>query len=148
MSATRRRLVTTLSRGAFALLAALSVSSAGAQTGKPIRLLVGFPPGGGTDLIARTLAEKLKDELGAAVVVENRPGAGGTIASAFVARSAPDGYTLLVADNGSAWYVSGAPDERWNNPALTPIWNITGADIVAVDTSGLMVSSNSGQVRQ
>ena len=57
-------------------------------------------------------------------------------------------HGIILADNGTSFMLSGAPDERWNNPALTPIWNITGADIVAVDTSGLMVSSNSGQVRQ
>ena len=97
MTATRRRLVTSLSRGALALLAALSVGSASAQTGKPIRLLVGFPPGGGTDLIARTLAEKLKDELGAAVVVENRPGAGGQIAAQALKAAPADGTTLFLS---------------------------------------------------
>ncbi len=57
-------------------------------------------------------------------------------------------HGIILADNGTSFMLSGAPDERWNNPALTPIWNITGADIVAVDTTGLMVSPNSGQVRQ
>ena len=61
-------------------LSALS-SAAVAQPAKTVRILVGFPPGGGTDAIARTLAEKLKDELGTSVIVENRPGAGGQIAA-------------------------------------------------------------------
>ena len=66
------------------------------STAKPIRLLVGFPPGGGTDAIARTLSEKLKDELGQPVVVENRPGAGGQIAAQALKASAPDGTTLFL----------------------------------------------------
>ena len=64
--------------------------------GKPVRLLVGFPPGGGTDAIARLLAEKLKDSLGTAVVVENRPGAGGQIAAQLLKAAPADGSTFFV----------------------------------------------------
>jgi tripartite-type tricarboxylate transporter receptor subunit TctC len=63
---------------------------------KPIRIVVGFTPGGGTDIMARLIASKLPDLLGQSAVVENRPGAATNIANEFVARSAPDGYTLLV----------------------------------------------------
>ena len=79
---------------------ALSVAfgtSAVAQTSKTVRILVGFPAGGGTDAIARALAEKLKDELGAPVVVENRPGAGGQIASLALKSAAADGTTLFIS---------------------------------------------------
>ena len=62
---------------ALVLLAALSLGIAHAQSYKPVRILVGFPPGGGTDAIARMLAERLKDELGAAVIVENSPARAG-----------------------------------------------------------------------
>jgi tripartite-type tricarboxylate transporter receptor subunit TctC len=72
-------------------------SAAHAQPAKPIRILVGFPPGGGTDAIARTLAEKLKDELGTSVIVENRPGAGGQIAAHALKSAVPDGTTFFIS---------------------------------------------------
>lgn len=75
---------------------AAAVPSA-AHAGQPVRVLVGFPPGGGTDAIARLLAERLKDELGAPVVVDNRPGAGGQIAAQALKAAAPDGHTVFLS---------------------------------------------------
>jgi tripartite-type tricarboxylate transporter receptor subunit TctC len=80
----------------LALLSALVAGTALAQ-GKPIRILVGFPAGGGTDAIARTLADRLKDELHAPVIVENRPGAGGQIAAQALKAAAPDGTTYFIS---------------------------------------------------
>lgn len=64
---------------------------------KPVRLVVPFPAGGATDILARTISMKAAEKLGQQIVIDNRPGAGGTIGSDHVAKSAPDGYTLLIA---------------------------------------------------
>jgi len=83
---------------AFALGIAVSSASAQGYPGKSIRLIVPFTPGGISDLLARSLGTQLTPALGQQIIVENRPGAGTTIASEFVARSAPDGYTLYLQD--------------------------------------------------
>jgi tripartite-type tricarboxylate transporter receptor subunit TctC len=86
------------SRRHFAVLAlALSCGFAAAQNTKPIKLMVGFPPGGGTDAVARILAEKLKDELGTSVVVENKPGAGGQLAAQALKAAPADGSVLFLS---------------------------------------------------
>ena len=81
---------------AVAGLCAKTSWAAAYNKGKPVRLLVGFPPGGGTDAIARLLAEKMKDSLGTSVVVENKPGAGGQIAAQLLKASPADGSTFFV----------------------------------------------------
>jgi tripartite-type tricarboxylate transporter receptor subunit TctC len=84
--------------GLFVLLA-LSVSCAFSQgyPNRPIKIVVPFTPGGGNDVFGRTVAQKLWDRLGQPVVVENKPGGGSIVGADYVAKSAPDGYTLLVA---------------------------------------------------
>src|SRR5262249_20210701 len=85
---------------ALAVIAYFSVAESRAQTAnypdKPIKMVVGFSAGGGTDVIARIVAQKITDGLGQSVLVENRPGASGMIAAEAVAKSAPDGYTLMM----------------------------------------------------
>lgn len=87
---------TLLARCAVALMFVLASAGAAAQSAKTVRILVGFPAGGGTDAIARLLADKLKDALGATVIVENRPGAGGQLAAQALKAAAPDGTTFLI----------------------------------------------------
>ena len=77
------------------LLAAVVAAPAQTYPNRPIRLIVGFPPGGAVDIIARIYAQGLSTRLGQPVVVENKPGTGGNLASDMVAKAAPDGYTLL-----------------------------------------------------
>ena len=78
------------------ILLAPVAAAAQAYPAKPVRMIVGFPPGGGTDILARILAQRLSDAWGQQVVVENRPGASATIAANAVARAAADGYTLSM----------------------------------------------------
>src|SRR3954467_12842050 len=88
----------------FAALAAIALAhGAAAQNfpSKPITMVVGFEPGGGTDTVARILAKTLSDNVGQQVVVENRAGAGGDIAVDYVAKAAPDGYTIVLANVGA-----------------------------------------------
>ena len=85
------------------LVAALSTNlAAQGYPSKPIRYVVPFPPGGATDTLARVIGAKLSDAWGVPVVVENRPGAGGNVGTDLVAKSAPDGHTLLMAVNSHA----------------------------------------------
>ncbi len=80
---------------------------------RPIRIVVGFTPGGGNDIIARVFGQKLSESLGQPVIIENKPGAGAILATEYVARSAPDGYTLLVGASG-AMVINPAVYEKLN----------------------------------
>ncbi len=82
----------------------LTASCALAQQGypsKPIRIIVGSTPGGGPDIMARAIGQKLTEALGQPVIVDNRPGANGIIGAEIAAKSPPDGYTLTMANAGS-----------------------------------------------
>lgn len=80
---------------AFAAAPATASAQQGAYPAKPVKLVIPYPPGGGTDITGRAMAQKLSDFLGQSVVIENKPGATGMIGAASVAKSAPDGYTVL-----------------------------------------------------
>jgi tripartite-type tricarboxylate transporter receptor subunit TctC len=92
---------------ASAALLLAAVASAAAQEdpakypSRPIHIVVGFTPGGGNDLIARIVGQKLSEDLGQPVIIDNKPGAGAIVATEYVAKSAPDGYTLLVGASGA-----------------------------------------------
>lgn len=104
-------------------------------TARPIRLLVGFTPGGAADYVARSISDALGKNLGQSIIVENRPGAGASIATDLVAKSAPDGYTVLLASPGSILV----------NPALNPKLPYTVRDlapITKVTSSPLVIAAN------
>lgn len=82
---------------AFALLGACGLASAQGYPTKPIRLVVGFAPGGAADIISRAMSDPLTRALGQGIIVDNKPGAGSSLAAEFVARAAPDGYTIMIA---------------------------------------------------
>jgi tripartite-type tricarboxylate transporter receptor subunit TctC len=122
-------------RTALALLLGLFVTAAAAQDypGRPVRILVGFAPGGGVDISARLLANKLSEYLGQQFVVENKPGAGTNIAAAEVAKSVPDGYTLFM--NSPAVVINTA---LYAKPPYQ-MRDFTGVSIFAATTNLLVV---------
>ena len=103
-AASIRQMAQRCAAGAFALTLALTSANAAAQgyPAKPIRILVGFSTGSTSDVIARTVGQKLSEAWGQSVVVDNRPSAGGILAASAVAGAAADGYTLLVVSAGHA----------------------------------------------
>jgi tripartite-type tricarboxylate transporter receptor subunit TctC len=97
-----RRRVLSLAAGAAALPAVSCISWAQAYPSRPVRLIVGFPPGGGGDITARLIGQSLSERLGQPFVIENRPGAGGNIGTEAVVHARPDGYTLLAVGSNNA----------------------------------------------
>lgn len=81
---------------------------------KPIRLVVPFPPGGGTDVVARTIAPRMSEFLGQNIVVENRAGAGSNVGTEYVFKSSPDGYTMLLTSSANAINATLSPNISWN----------------------------------
>ena len=120
------------------LLAALAAPLAWAQPAypdKPIHFIVPFTAGSGTDIVARTIADPMSRALGQPIVVENRPGAGGTLGAAQVAKSAPDGYTLLVHSAGHvanpSIYLSLPYDTARDFAGVTPLASLPNVLIVS-----------------
>ena len=99
---------------------------------KPIRIVVPYPPGGGTDMLARAVAEKLTQRLGAQVIVDNRPGAGTNIGIGLVAKGTPDGYTLLLASVPLAINPSLYENLPWDPKELEPLTLVASSPLVLV----------------
>jgi len=116
----------------FLCLAAMQCLAA-AQT--PVRFVVGFTPGGPSDILARSLAEKLAAPLGQPVVVENRPGAGGNLAAEAVAKSAPDGYTWLLGNNS----ILATNQSLYRKLPYDPVKDFAPVALVAVQPNILVV---------
>src|SRR3989440_3598780 len=98
-----RRCFLRVAAGAAAVAAVSRVARAQPYPTRPVRIVSGFPPGGINDTYARLIGQWLSERLGQQFVVENRPGAGGTIAAETMVRAAPDGYTLLLTTSADAW---------------------------------------------
>ncbi len=129
--------------GAVGTLVLVALPVAAQYPARPIRFIVAFPPGGGVDIVARTVAAKLSTRLGPPIVIENRPGAGTTIGTEMAARSTPDGYTLLVGPIGGAaiaqsYYGKLAYDIRRD---FAPITKIGYGTIILVVPLSLNVGS-------
>ena len=133
---TRRRLA--LSLAAIGLTLAAGAASAQAWPDKPLRIMVGASPGGGTDILARMLAEKFAADLKQSVVVENRPGASNTIAAEMTARATADGTTLLLATNTAQ-----AIAPHLIKLKFDPLKDLQPIGLVAVMPNVLVVSSSS-----
>jgi tripartite-type tricarboxylate transporter receptor subunit TctC len=120
-----------------ALFAAALAGAAFAQAwpAKPVRFIVPYPPGGTSDILARTIAEKLGAALGQPVVVENKPGANGNLGADYVAKAAPDGYTFLLADIGA---IAISPSVYPSLP-FDPVKNFTPVTMVAYSPHILVV---------
>ena len=128
----RGRMVRALSAAALALLPALAAAQA--WPSRPIRLVVPFPPGGPTDIVARPLAQLLSESLKQQVVIDNRGGAGGTIGADAVAKSPADGYTLLMGTVGTAAINASLYKKLPHDPVrdFTPIAMVASAPVAVV----------------
>ena len=110
---------------------------------KPVRLIVPFPPGGGVDNFARPLAQQLSEQLGQAVIIENRAGAGGVIGNAVAARAVPDGYTLLASTDTGVYLTNVVVKDASFDPIndLTPIISAATTPTVVVVHPSLPITS-------
>ena len=97
------RTLLTVALTAVGMIAATQHADAQSYPTRPVRIVCGYPPGGVVDIYARLIAQWLSERLGQQFIVENKPGAGGTIAAESVVRAVPDGYTLLLATSADAW---------------------------------------------
>src|ERR1700719_1029426 len=128
---------------ALAALAALAAASGAALAqgtfpSRPVHLLVPFPPGGAVDIVARTLGDELSKRWGQPIVVENRPGAGGTIAAEVAAKAAPDGYTIILVASGHA-----IVSYLYPNLPYDPVKDFTPLALVASSPNMLLVRADS-----
>ena len=135
------RLTRTALMTAFLLAAVSVIAPASAQTfpNKPLKIVVGFPPGGGSDLMARIVAEKMSVIFKQPVIVDNKPGAGSTIAATFVSRAAPDGYTILFGQAANVGVAPAIMSTLTYDPLkdFAPITRLVSAPLVLVGPADL-----------
>lgn len=131
--------IITLSAAAL-LLATAAHAEPGKWTDEPVRIVVTFPPGGTSDLIARLLAQYFETEYGQKAVVDNRPGAGGTVAADYVSEQAPDGTTLILGNNAPFTIAPTQFDEL----PYDPVADFTHIAYLGASTPALFVQPSSG----
>ena len=133
-----------LTLAALAACALAPMQQASAQTAawpsKPVRIIVSFPPGGTSDIVARLIGQHLTDKLGQQFIVDNRPGAGGTLAGELVHKEAPDGYTLILANNAPFTI---APTQFKKIP-YDPVADFTHIGYIGASAPGLLVQPSLG----
>jgi len=123
-------------------ICAVTSSHAEPYPDRPIKLIVGYAPGGGTDLVARIVGPSLGRALGQSIVIENKPGAGGSAAASYVAKSKPDGYTLLISSASSvSIYPALNAKADYRQSQFAPVSQLTIAPLVLVVNKDLGVRS-------
>jgi tripartite-type tricarboxylate transporter receptor subunit TctC len=136
-----RGLATLFAGGMFAAMPL--TASAQDFPNKPIKIVVGFPPGGGSDLMARSVGDKLSVALNQPVIIENKPGAGSSIAASFVAQSKPDGYTMLFGQAANLGIAPALRDTLNYDPikSFAPITRLVSAPLVIVGPATLQAKT-------
>jgi tripartite-type tricarboxylate transporter receptor subunit TctC len=124
--------------GLLALVAATAVATAANYPDRPVTVVVGFPPGGASDIPARILTDKLSNLLGQPVIVDNRPGAGGNVAGEFVAHAAPDGYTLLIGNNA----ILATNASLYSNIGFDAVKDFAPISLIGTQANVLVVNPN------
>ena len=138
----KRRFTATLAMGLFMACATQAMAQAESYPSGPMRIIVPFPPGGGTDMLARVLSQKLNASWGQPVIVDNRPGANGTIGAAHAAKTPPDGHAMIVVPSGFAVNPSVYPKLPFDSLRdLQPITQIAASPLLVVVHPSLPVKS-------
>jgi tripartite-type tricarboxylate transporter receptor subunit TctC len=150
----RRRMLAAIGRGSAAAAAgsllaipAFAQDAAAGYPSKPIRIIVGFAPGGATDIVARAIAQKLQEAWGQPVTIDNKPGAGSNIAAEMAARSDPDGYTLLLGTIANATNMSLYRNLKYDTLRdFAPVTQLMAAPSVLVVSPSLPVDDLKGLI--
>jgi tripartite-type tricarboxylate transporter receptor subunit TctC len=124
--------------GLLAFAAATTLAEAANYPDRPITVVVGFPPGGASDILARILTDKLSKLLGQPVIVDNRPGAGGNVAGELVAHAAPDGYTLLIGNNA----ILATNASLYSNIGFDAVKDFAPISLIGTQANVLVVNPN------
>ena len=122
------------------VLAPVAIAAPGAWSSEPVRIVVTFPPGGTSDLVARLLAQHLDADFGQKAVVDNRPGAAGTVAADYVSRQAPDGTTLILSNN-APFTIS---PTRFKSIPYKPLAGFSHIAYIGASAPGLFVKPETG----